>query len=337
MDSCTGPVNGSLCRRRRHTRSCYFNALAPAGRPPPSPCASFRRCSPNGPTELPPMSDARTAMLHASGGAPPLELLSMGPAPPAFLLVHGSSCRAATYLQLMRALAERGIGTAAVSLRGHGGSGGHAELQEASIFDFCDDVGRALDAIAAAGPLPILVGHSMGGLITQLLAASGRFALPGIVLLASSPVGGMRSEGPRMIWNQPWAFLKAMWYNRFSVLYEDPRACRWLLFSPDTPEETIREHQAAVGEESSFAAKQMNTVMPEPSKVPCPVLVVGGDCDNMVSAPAVERTAAAYGVETVWLKGKGHMVQTDGDPGDLADALAAFRDSIVGGRLRGRL
>jgi pimeloyl-ACP methyl ester carboxylesterase len=258
------------------------------------------------------------AKIPPAPNAPELELLRNG-TQAAILFVHGANCRASVWLRLMDALRRRGIQSAAVDLRGHGRSGGKDELQRAGIEDYVEDVLRALDVLPET---TVLTGHSMGGLITQLVAE--RRSLAGLALVASSPAGGMRNDGLRMFARHPIAFLGAMRRKSFAHLYRNAKTCRSLLFSPHTAESVITEFMTSLGEESWRAGNEMNTLLPKPEKVKCPVLVVGGDDDFMVSRQSVYRTARAYGTVPVFIPKAGHMIQLEQDLDELAEILSRF-------------
>src|SRR5215467_7446328 len=94
------------------------------------------------------------------------------------LLVHGYFADATLWREWLPFLAHRGFPAFAINLRGRGGSGNGTEhggdLGRASIDDFVDDARRAAHAIAErTGATPAVIGHSMGGLIAQRLAARG--------------------------------------------------------------------------------------------------------------------------------------------------------------------
>ena len=260
-------------------------------------------------------------VLPRDGDDASIEVLSTGSAP-AFLFLHGACCQARVWEPLMLALAARGVDSAALSYRGHGGSGSKGALQAFRIMDYTRDTDRVLDGMAAP---PILVGHSMGGLVAQLVAEER--AVRGLALLASSPVGGMHRDGLRMLLRQPRAFLRAMRRQSFRALYEDERATRWLLFGPDAPDALVRRFMAEAVEESWLAGSEMNKWLPAPDRVRCPVLVVGGEDDNMVCPDSVRRTAAAYRVAPVMLPRRGHMLPIECDATALADLLMGFRGS----------
>lgn len=273
------------------------------------------------------MSEAdalQRSVLPRDGEDAAIEVLSTGPAP-AFLFLHGACCQARVWEPLMLALAARGVDSAALSFRGHGGSGGAGLLQAFRIMDYMRDTDRVLDGMAAP---PILVGHSMGGLVAQLVAEER--ALPGLALLASSPVGGMQRDGARMLLRQPRAFFRAIRRQSFRALYEEEGATRWLLFGPDAADALVRRFMAEAVEESWLAGSEMTKWLPAPERVRCPVLVVGGEEDHMVSPASVRRTAEAYGVAPVMLPRRGHMLPVECEAAALAGLLLEFRNRLGG-------
>lgn len=264
-------------------------------------------------------------MLPADGADPAIEILSTGLAPD-FLFLHGSCGRAGFWAPLMREFAARGVHTAALSYRGHGESGGARLLQSYRIMDYLRDVERVLHAMPGK---PMLVGHSLGGLVAQLTAEEKK--LPGLVLLASCPVGGMQKDGARMFLRQPMTFIRAMRRKSYKSLFEDEAVTRWLLFARDAPSDLVRAYMAEAGEESWLAGAELTTWLPAPGRVQCPVMVVGGDQDNTVCPASVRRTALAYGVEPVMLPRRGHMLPIEGDPAELAGLLLEFHRRVVEG------
>src|SRR5579884_327765 len=95
------------------------------------------------------------------------------PGPPAqeamrpFVLVHGAANSAGVWQFWQRELAERGIASFAVDLRGHGASDRH-DLSRTRMADYAADVAALVRGLAAA---PVLVGWSMGGLAAMMVAA----------------------------------------------------------------------------------------------------------------------------------------------------------------------
>src|ERR1019366_606330 len=85
---------------------------------------------------------------------------------PPLLLIHGYFGRAIAFEPMMNWFAANGHSCCAVDLSGHGLSVTDRDLGRLSIHDYVDDVCR----VARAMERPVVIGHSMGGLIAQLAA-----------------------------------------------------------------------------------------------------------------------------------------------------------------------
>jgi pimeloyl-ACP methyl ester carboxylesterase len=111
-------------------------------------------------------------MMFGTGNDIQLEMLAAVPAGaaglrPALLFVHGLGHDAACWRNWMRAASADGHAAYAISLRGHGGSGG--SLRSARLTDYVEDVLRAVEVVDADEL--VLVGHSLGGLVVQRVLA----------------------------------------------------------------------------------------------------------------------------------------------------------------------
>jgi len=253
--------------------------------------------------------------LIARSGRPTIAVHILGQEP-TMLLVHGATATAASWFQAMPAVAGMEVTPAAIDLSGHGQSQGFKELQSFRIRDYVSDV---LDVLARWPSIRILAGHSMGGLIGQLVAA--QVDLDKLVLVASSPVGGMRGDGLRMARTHPWTFVAAGIRHSFKRLYKSPRVTRSLLFHPDSSEEMVVQFMGECQEESWIAGNEMNTLMPVPHDVRCPVTVIAGQSDFMVGQASSERTALAYSTKPLVLAGCAHMVPIEAKPEVFARAM----------------
>jgi pimeloyl-ACP methyl ester carboxylesterase len=79
------------------------------------------------------------------------------------VLVHGVTSSSRTWWRVGPALAERGYRVLAVDLRGHGAS--PRTGAGLSVADLAGDVAETVEAMAAALPVELLVGHSLGALV----------------------------------------------------------------------------------------------------------------------------------------------------------------------------
>src|SRR3990172_83754 len=80
------------------------------------------------------------------------------------LFIHGVYHAAWCWREFLPYFAEHGYQCHAVSLRGHGASEGNQTLAQTRFTDYLEDMART---IQQWGTLPILVGHSLGGMLIR--------------------------------------------------------------------------------------------------------------------------------------------------------------------------
>lgn len=105
---------------------------------------------------------------------------------PPILLVHGAYHGAWCWDRWVDRLAEAGRRVHALDLRGHGGLTPDPDFRMAGVAEMVQDVVAAIDAIDRR---PVLVGHSLGGLIATLAALERPVA--GLLLVCPSPPGNL--------------------------------------------------------------------------------------------------------------------------------------------------
>lgn len=105
---------------------------------------------------------------------------------PALLLIAGAYHGAWCYAGWLSACRSAGIACAALDYRGHGSLAGTGLAPDTGVEAYADDVVAAAQSFAAA---PLLVGHSLGGLVAMVAAM--RTPLAGLVLVAPSPPGNL--------------------------------------------------------------------------------------------------------------------------------------------------
>jgi pimeloyl-ACP methyl ester carboxylesterase len=124
----------------------------------------------------------------------------------------------------------------AVSLRGYGASTLAKPLNSCSVADYVDDV-RATDDML--GSDPVLIGHSLGGLVVQkYLDESGR--APAAVLFASYPPQRMRRAAIalRAVIRHPWLTIRANTVGTTAdrtIEPQDPQTITRQVFRPAAP------------------------------------------------------------------------------------------------------
>ena len=94
-----------------------------------------------------------------------------------------------------------------------------------------------LSAAVVDGDEPVVVGHSMGGLVVQKYLE--RSTALGAVLLASVPAAGALGATLRFAARHPLVFAKVNLVRRLGPVVGTPALARQMLFSPDTPQSIV--------------------------------------------------------------------------------------------------
>jgi pimeloyl-ACP methyl ester carboxylesterase len=244
-----------------------------------------------------------------------VEVLPDDPAPskPPLLFVHSAWHGAWCWQEhWMPAAAARGWRTYAVSLRGHGGSGGGDALTFAPLRYFEHDVLQAITELPAP---PVLVGHSMGGLVVQHVLERYRSA-PAGVLVAPVPPGHGLELLLSMARHHPASLAKAL-------IGAQPDAEAF--FGPNAADATVRRTQLRMDDESWLATQQL--VLPRRSRTSrAPVLVLGGGDDTVTPPSTAVRTARHYGTKARLFRGMGHDLMLEPQWRAPLDAMLGWLD-----------
>ena len=235
-----------------------------------------------------------------------LEVIEKGTAgaahPVPLLFVHGAWHAAWCWDEhFLDYFAGRGFRAVALSFRGHGKSQTTKPLRDLSFDDYIED----LTAVARSLPTPpVVVGHSMGGVITQMYLATND--APAAALMCSMPPQGYLRSGLRWMRRHPWHFAKLTVAGESLPYVSTPELGRERFFSPGTPEELVRSYAARLQEESARCGRDGLVKLPRPARVKAPVLVMGATEDGAVTPAEIRATARAYGTEPTFFEGMGH-------------------------------
>lgn len=220
---------------------------------------------------------------------------------PPLLFVHGVAHGAWCWQEhWMPEAAAHGWPTYAVSLRGHGGSGGREDLDRTLLRHYVHDVLQAITTLPAP---PVLVGHSMGGLVVQHVLE--RYAARAGVLVA--PLSASHGFGTLglLLRHRPGQVARALTGRTVELDRE-------LLFSDDLDPATAARYVSRLGPEGALTQHQIVLPRrPRPSKAP--VLVLGAGDDKLVPPIDVVRTARHYGTRARMFRGMAHDLMLEPD------------------------
>jgi len=154
------------------------------------------------------------------------------------LFVHGMWHAAWCWQEyFMPYFADQGYEVHALSLRGHGASESAKRFWRTSLNDYVSDLSQVIGQMEQK---PILVGHSMGGLVIQKYIE--KHEVPAAILLASIPPGGVMAATIRTFLKHPLIMLKINLTFSLYHLVSAPELAREAFFSPEMPEETVNKY-----------------------------------------------------------------------------------------------
>jgi pimeloyl-ACP methyl ester carboxylesterase len=236
------------------------------------------------------------------------------------LLLHGAWHGAWCWERAMPDLAARGFEVHAISLPGHGASPRPAGYARLTVLDYARSVRSVL---ADLGGQPLLVGHSSGGYISQLLVTGvvgPRPPLSGAVLLCSSPVAINAYFIDRGLRGVPMVDIRAL-------LRREPATVRQAFFRPTISATELELHRGRLVSEPPFMSLSSMILRPQPAHNQTPVLVIAAACDAVFDLEAQQATAATYQAELVVVPEATHDLMLDPAWPEAGAAIEAFAAS----------
>lgn len=239
----------------------------------------------------------------------------------AIVMVHGAFCGGWAFDRLREPFEAAGYTVLTPDLRGHEAGGSGERVSGVSMIDYAADVAALC---AAQDRPPVLLGHSLGGLVAQLAARRAR--VRAVALMAPSPPWGVAGSS---LEEAITAFGVQM-INPFSPGAVAPDASVMRQYSLDrmTPDEAqaiiarLRpESGRALRETLNWWLDPFMTTSIGPGPLDAPSLVLTGDRDVIHPAATGRLVADRIGAEFLRLPGMSHW--TVGEPGweDAAGAI----------------
>jgi pimeloyl-ACP methyl ester carboxylesterase len=247
---------------------------------------------------------------------------------PGFLLVHGAFCGGWVFDRFADALQGAGREARAPDLPGHGQAQADDAVLGLSMRDYAEAVA---DAATTFDEPPVLVGHSLGGLVALMAATAA--PVGGVVLLAPSAPWGIAGStmeeaisavslyalGPF------WAQTVAPEYGSFRRFAVDrlSRPARHATFERLRP-----ESGRALFETLNWWLDPMMTTAVRTDRIGGPVLAIAGGRDVIHPPVTVRETARRIGARFELMDHMSHWLV--GEPGwrDVAARCLSFADEL---------
>lgn len=249
---------------------------------------------------------------------------------PSLMLIHGMWSRPFIWDNFRHYFEERGHTVITPTLRFHDtvpGARPHEGLGTCSLLDFADDLEREILALDTP---PLLIGHSMGGLLAQMLAARG--LARAVVGLAPAPCRGAALFDPLV----PFILGRALAAWREPQL-PGPLVMKHGVLNRLPPDERARIYGAMIPESGRalfeiifWYLDETRASCVDPRDVSCPLLFLAGTRDHLTSVRIARATADLYDEKArfVPLKGHGHWLVSEPGWEAIAEECSRFFDAL---------
>lgn len=232
-------------------------------------------------------------------------------------MIHGMFCGAWCWEKYKAFFEEKGYECVTTTLRHH--ELGLNEMPDpslgtTSLLDYAKDLE---DEIRQLDTTPVIIGHSMGGLLAQILGAKG--LAKGLVLLTPAPPRGVFALKLSVIksfwsglskwgwWRKPLrgTFDEAV-YGIFNLMPEEEQK--------DIYNKLVYESGRAAKEIGFYLFDSQDASKVDVSKVNCPLLVIAGSKDRMTPASVVRKVSNKYENLSTYVEYPDHAHWVIGEP-----------------------
>ncbi len=233
-------------------------------------------------------------------------------------LIHGMWCGPWVWDRWRTVLEARGHRCVTATLRHHGvdpRAAPDGRVGTLSLLDYAADLETEVKSLAEQ---PIILGHSMGGLLAQMLASRGLSAAA-VLVCPAAPKGvlGLTLSVVRSFWGilNRWAFwrrphrqtFERAVYAMLHRLPADEQRSTW--------ERLVFESGRAAFEIGFWLFDRTHAATVDAAAVQCPVLTLSGSDDRIVPASVVRRVAARYARTGTYRELPGHAHWVLAEPG----------------------
>lgn len=217
---------------------------------------------------------------------------------PPVVFIHGLWSQPGVWANWESVLRDAGYPCFAIRLPGHRADADRAALKRLGKTRLHDYIETARAVVDSLPEPPIVIGHSLGGLIAQILAAN--VPLAAAVLVNTAAPGAVFPLRPKSLPGLVRHFIKpGLWARAFEL---SPAEASYLLFNavPEAEREPLIAglvpESGHVAYEIAFGRLNINrTNEVDKTTIECPMLAIAGQKDRIVPITVSRKTSEWYG------------------------------------------
>ena len=204
------------------------------------------------------------------------------------------------------------------------------QLGTTSLLDYAEDLEQEIHKLDV---IPILMGHSMGGLLTQILGSRG-LAKALVLLTPASPYGimALKPSVIRSFWSvlTKWGF----WRKPMRQKFNEAVYSMLHLLTPEEKKEAFDKFVYECGragfEIGFWLFDSRRAAKVDESKITCPVLVIAGAEDRITPASVVRQVANKYKAVSTYKEFANHAHWVIAEPGwqEIAEYVSDWLDQV---------
>lgn len=208
------------------------------------------------------------------------------------------------------------------TLRHHSTTSGepHEELGTTGLFEYFSDLEKEIKQLPQK---PVVIGHSLGGLLAQMLAARG-LCRAAILWMPAAPAGCFQYR-PSVVVSFLYILLRGAFWKKPQKL--DFFSASFALFNRVAPGKRRKIYQnfnfdsgRVVQQVGLWWIDRLKAVAVDESKVRCPLLVVAGGRDRITPASTIRKIARKYKHVSDYVEcpERGHWIYHEENPEELS-------------------
>jgi len=234
------------------------------------------------------------------------------------VMIHGMSCSAWVWENYKKFFKQKGYRCITPALRFHDmdpNDTPNPQLGTISLLDYAEDLEKEIHNLDTT---PILMGHSMGGLLAQILGSRG--LAKALILLAPASPHGILALKPSVIksfWSAitRWCF----WRKPLRPTFDEAVYSTMHLLPAEEQkgnfDKFVYESGRATFEIGLWLFDSHGASKVDESKVTCPLLVIAGAEDRITPASVVHKVANKYKAVSTYKEFPNHAHWVLGEPG----------------------